>query len=143
MPTERHPLALLLETLDREGFHLRLDDGRLEVSPRDRLTSDLREAVRRSVHDLAELARLFGPSGLLALFSGRTLSEAEYSLLAEKARELRDRLPKTENQCGQCSEWRLSRLVELGHSERIYLCEDCLAEHQGSGATFVGSAVAI
>jgi hypothetical protein len=93
MPTERHPLAVLLETLDREGFRLRLDEGRLEVSPRDRLTPDLREAIRCSVHDLAELAKLFGPSGLLALFSNRPPTESERSLLAETARGLRDRLP--------------------------------------------------
>ena len=37
---------------------------------------------------------------------------------------------ETEHQCGQCLKWRLSHLVDLDHEQRIYLCPDCLAEHE-------------
>lgn len=134
-----HPLKTLLEDLDRRNVRMRLLGDQLAVSPWSGLPPELQEAIRGHKADLLELALLFGPSGLLALFSDRPLTDAERCLLAEKALELRDRLPKTENQCGQCSAWRPSSLVELGYSERV----DCLADRQGSAEAFVGSAVAI
>lgn len=61
-------LTALLDKLASEGLRLDLLEGeRIAVTPKDRLTSDLRDAILRNRGEVLELLRLHG-SGLLDLF---------------------------------------------------------------------------
>jgi len=70
--------------------------------------------------------------GLLVINGPKRLEPIAKAVLARKAEVLpfvTGRVIPTENQCGQCLGWRLSRRVDLDGGQRVYLCARCFAAH--------------